>query len=91
MSVQADGALLAPDYPGNMFFNTLGNLQLEPRCGLLFLDFRSGERLHLACRASLLADAAHIGQWAGALRVLRFQVERVVRVAGELPLRWQDE
>ncbi|MEJ8835323.1 pyridoxamine 5'-phosphate oxidase family protein [Ramlibacter sp. AN1133] len=87
--VQADGALLAPDYPGNMFFNTLGNLQLEPRCGLLLLDFRSGERLHLACRASLLTDAAHIGQWAGALRVLRFQVERMVRVAQGLPLRWQ--
>jgi predicted pyridoxine 5'-phosphate oxidase superfamily flavin-nucleotide-binding protein len=89
--VEADGALLAPDYPGNMFFNTLGNLQLEPRCGLLFLDFRSGERLHVACRATRLSDATHSRQWAGALRVLRFQVDRVVRVAGGLPVRWMEE
>jgi hypothetical protein len=27
----------------------------------------------------------------GALRVLRFEVERVVRVAGGLPLRWQEQ
>lgn len=89
--IQADGALLAPDYPGNMFFNTLGNLQIEPRCGLLFLDFRSGERLHLACSAVLLPHAEAASQWPGALRVLRFQVERAVRVAGALPVRWTEE
>ncbi|GAB3765513.1 hypothetical protein GCM10028796_22930 [Ramlibacter monticola] len=89
--VEADSALLAPDYPGNMFFNTLGNLQVEPRCGLLFLDFRRGERLHLACRAALVPEAAAAGSWAGALRALRFQVERAVRVAGGLPLRWEEE
>jgi uncharacterized protein len=88
--LQPDGALLAPDYPGNMFFNTLGNLHLEPRCGLLYLDFRTGERLHLACRAELLTDAAQVRAWPGALRVLRLEVERVVRVAGGLPLRWEE-
>jgi predicted pyridoxine 5'-phosphate oxidase superfamily flavin-nucleotide-binding protein len=87
--IEADNALLAPDYAGNMFFNTLGNLLIEPRCGLLFLDFHSGERLHLACRAALLPADAAAGQWVGALRVLRFQVERAVRVAGGLPLRWR--
>jgi predicted pyridoxine 5'-phosphate oxidase superfamily flavin-nucleotide-binding protein len=89
--VEADGSLLAPDYPGNMFFNTLGNLALEPRCGLLFLDFRSGERLHLACRAALLPDAADARPWAGAQRVIRFRVERAVRVVGGLPLRWSED
>jgi predicted pyridoxine 5'-phosphate oxidase superfamily flavin-nucleotide-binding protein len=91
VALDADRALLAPDYPGNMFFNTLGNLQLEPRCGLLFLDFRTGERLHLACRAAVLSDPAECRRWPGALRVLRFHVERVVRVAGRLPLRWVEE
>jgi predicted pyridoxine 5'-phosphate oxidase superfamily flavin-nucleotide-binding protein len=86
----ANGALLAPDYAGNMFFNTLGNLQLEPRCGLLFLDFRAGERVHLACRATLLTDAPEARDWPGALRLLRFDVERVVRVKGGMPLRWQE-
>ena len=87
--IAADGVLLAPDYTGNSFFNTLGNLQLEPRCGLLFVDFATGDRLHLACRAQVLADRPDPQDWPGALRLLRFQVERTVLVRGGLPLRWE--
>lgn len=88
--VQGDGTLLAPDYTGNSFFNTLGNLQLEPRCGLLFVDWDSGERLHLACRATLREERPDPAQWPGALRLLCFAVERVERVRGGLPLRWRE-
>lgn len=88
--VQEDGTLLAPDYTGNSFFNTLGNLQLEPRCGLLFLDPASGARLHLACRATLLEGRPDPAEWPGALRLLRFEVDRVEHVQGGLPLRWRE-
>jgi predicted pyridoxine 5'-phosphate oxidase superfamily flavin-nucleotide-binding protein len=84
--LQADGSLIAPDYAGNFFFNTLGNLRLQPRCGLLFLDFERGERLHLACRAQLLPPDAR--QWPQAQRLLRFEIGRVVRVRGGMPLHW---
>ena len=47
----ADGTLLAPDFVGNFFFNTLGNLAEYPRAGLLFVDFDSGDLLHLAVDA----------------------------------------
>ncbi len=30
-----------PDYRGNNFFNTLGNLAVNPRSGLLCIDFES--------------------------------------------------
>jgi uncharacterized protein len=57
----ADGhghRLWVPDYPGNRFFNTLGNLWLWPHAGLLFFDADSGDVLQLACEARLLpADA----------------------------------
>ena len=86
--VQQDGTLLVPDYTGNSFFNTLGNLLLEQRCGLLFVDFGTGERLHLAGRAALLPQAPDPDQWPGALRLLRIEVLRAVRVQGGLPLRW---
>jgi predicted pyridoxine 5'-phosphate oxidase superfamily flavin-nucleotide-binding protein len=88
--VQDDGSLLAPDYTGNFFFNTLGNLQLEARCGLLFVDHASGERLHVAARGTLLPDAPDPRQWAGAARLLRFEPREVVRVEGGLPLAWQE-
>ncbi|HEY0825438.1 MAG TPA: pyridoxamine 5'-phosphate oxidase family protein [Ramlibacter sp.] len=80
--------LLLPDYAGNTFFNTLGNLQLEPRCGLLFIDYARGTRVHLACRARLLADAPDAARWPGALRLLELQVVDCLRIEGGLPLRW---
>ncbi|WP_137822456.1 pyridoxamine 5'-phosphate oxidase family protein [Pseudomonas sp. D(2018)] len=49
-----DGRLWLPDYSGNQMFNTLGNLLLEPRCGLLWVDFNSGDLLHLEAHAEIL-------------------------------------
>jgi hypothetical protein len=46
--VRVNGNVLTiPDYPGNRYFNTLGNLQLEPRASLLVVDFESGDILQL--------------------------------------------
>jgi hypothetical protein len=42
-----------PDYSGNNMFNTLGNLIVDPRCGLLFVDFTSGETLRVEGRATV--------------------------------------
>lgn len=49
-----DGRLWLPDYSGNRLFNTLGNLLREPRCGLLFIDFATGDLLHLQAQAELI-------------------------------------
>lgn len=78
VQVDGEGALLAPDYPGNSFFNTFGNLALDARCGLLFPDFTSGDALLLTGRAEVL--------W-GAQRVLRFQCDEGLLARGALPVR----
>jgi predicted pyridoxine 5'-phosphate oxidase superfamily flavin-nucleotide-binding protein len=54
VSLGVDGRLWLPDYSGNFMFNTLGNLLLEPRCALLWIDFASGDLLHLEAHAELL-------------------------------------
>ena len=60
VTVDEDGALLWPDFSGNNFFNTLGNLAVDPRAGLLFADFESGDLLQLAVDGALEdASAAH--------------------------------
>ncbi|MGI9291673.1 MAG: pyridoxamine 5'-phosphate oxidase family protein, partial [Gammaproteobacteria bacterium] len=41
------------DYPGNNLYNTLGNLHAYPKCGLLFIDFNSGDVVQLAGEAQL--------------------------------------
>lgn len=55
----ADGAILLPDYRGNNFFNTLGNLALNPRIGLAVPDFSSGDLLRIQGHAEILLDDRH--------------------------------
>lgn len=62
-----------PDYRGNGYFNTLGNLLLEPRCALLFVDFTRGEMLLLQGRAEVAWDDTTLE---GAERTWRFAVKR---------------
>jgi predicted pyridoxine 5'-phosphate oxidase superfamily flavin-nucleotide-binding protein len=74
-------ALTIPDYRGNGYFNTLGNLLLEPRAALLFVDFERGRLLQLQGTAEVLWDEASLPH---AQRVWRFKVERGFRRASGL-------
>jgi predicted pyridoxine 5'-phosphate oxidase superfamily flavin-nucleotide-binding protein len=88
--VRVDGptSFTAPDFLGNFFFNTLGNLTVEPRCGLLFIDFANGDVLQVAARAKVIWDGAELASFAGAERLLRFEVTGLRRLPAALPLRW---
>lgn len=56
--VRAEGdALWIPDFTGNSMFNTLGNLAVHPRAGLLFVNFADGETLQLAGTTDIHLDA----------------------------------
>ncbi|NPC58868.1 pyridoxamine 5'-phosphate oxidase family protein [Caenimonas soli] len=84
----ADSRLTVPDFIGNFFFNTLGNLAVNPRCGLLFMDFASGDLLYLAARGEVVTDGPELASFQGAQRLLRLQVLSALRVTAVLPLRW---
>jgi predicted pyridoxine 5'-phosphate oxidase superfamily flavin-nucleotide-binding protein len=79
--------LVVPDFRGNRFFNTLGNLLGEPRCGALFIDFATGDLLQLQGTASI-DWAAAIGQPTGTQRSWRLAIERGWRRPGALPFDW---
>ena len=80
--------LSLPDYPGNQFFNTLGNLALHPLAGLLVVDYEEGGLLHIAAQAEVLWDSAARAAWPGAQRVLRLTVLRAQWRPQVLPWRW---
>ena len=87
--VRVDGDVLTiPDFRGNRYFNTLGNLIGDPRASLLFVDFDSGDVLQLQGTAQVdwHGDAAR--QYAGSERLWSFHVERGWRRRIALPLRW---
>ncbi len=52
LHLEAD-RLSIPDFPGNGYFNTFGNLLLDPRASLLIPDFTTGDVLHLTGTASI--------------------------------------
>ncbi len=87
--VAHESLLLFPDYAGNCMFNTLGNIEVDPRCGLLFLDFDTGDCLQLTGEAEILWEPEHVCRFPGAERVVSFQVEDVIHIEAALPLTWR--
>jgi uncharacterized protein len=85
--IDGDRTLTVPDFIGNFFFNTLGNLQVNPRAGLLFPDFSSGAVLMLRSRASVIWDGEEVRSLEGAQRLLRFEIDETVRFNQVLPFR----
>jgi uncharacterized protein len=83
-----DGALTIPDFAGNLFFNTLGNILVNGRAGLVFADFETGDVLQLAGDAEVLLDSPEVAAFQGAERLWRFKPRRIVYRENALPLRW---
>ncbi|AJQ50919.1 MULTISPECIES: pyridoxamine 5'-phosphate oxidase family protein [Pseudomonas] len=80
--------LIIPDYAGNLHFNTLGNLLVNPRAGLLFIDFSNGNVLQLCGRAEVLLDSPAIPDFEGAERLWTLEVEQIVWRPAAVSLRW---
>jgi len=80
--------LTVPDFRGNFFFNTLGNIVANPQVGLLFIDYERGDLLQIGAHAIVIEGGDEVRQFEGAQRLLRISVERSVFSSGVLPLRW---
>lgn len=86
--VDDGGARLSwPDFAGNRFFNTLGNLMLDPRAGLVFADFASGDLLHVAGRAEVEWSGGELQAFEGAQRLVRLRIDSWQLRRGAFPLR----
>ena len=86
VSVRGD-TLIVPDFRGNRFFNTLGNLLGDPRAGLLFIDFATGDLLQLQGTVTIDWNTSP-ALVAGAQRSWRMAVDRGWRRPGALPFDW---
>lgn len=87
--VRVDGdTLTIPDFSGNRYFNTLGNLLLDPRAALLVPDFATGDVLLLQGGTEILWEVPEAERLQGAERLWRVRVTRAWRRPGALPFRW---
>jgi len=80
--------LTVPDFSGNNLFNTLGNLTVHPRAGLLFVDFATPALVQLSVDSEIVATGPDVAAFSGALRVLRHRVHGVRRFEGLPALTW---
>jgi ferredoxin-NADP reductase/predicted pyridoxine 5'-phosphate oxidase superfamily flavin-nucleotide-binding protein len=88
IEVASETRLVFPDYAGNNHYNTIGNLVLDPRVGLLFVDFETGSLLQLTGRATIDWDSDAVARIPGARRLVTVDIDEVVELPAAVPLRW---
>ncbi len=88
VKVLDDQTVIFPDYDGNNFFNTFGNILLDARIGMLFPDFETGNVISLAGHAELVMDDPARRAEYGSARYVRVTPTQVIRTLGGLPIRY---
>ena len=90
LTIGADGAITVPDYSGNRFFNTLGNLLINPRAGLLIPDFAGGDLLQIAGMTEIVWEGPEVAAIEGAQRIWRLTPRHGRWLRGALPLMFRN-
>lgn len=83
-----DGVLTFPDFSGNNHFNTIGNIVLNPKVGLLFPNFETGELLFIEGKAEVIWDGPEVLAFDGAQRLINVKVTETRLLDGAMPARW---
>jgi predicted pyridoxine 5'-phosphate oxidase superfamily flavin-nucleotide-binding protein len=87
--IEGDREFSFPDYFGNNHFNTIGNILLNPKAGILFVDFEAGDLVSMTGAAEIVWDGPQVEAIPGAQRLVRFRAEQVVRLPGRLPFAFE--
>jgi uncharacterized protein len=84
-----DRTLVWPDYAGNTMFQSLGNLAVDPRAGVLFVDFAGRATVQATGRASIDWDPARAAAFPGAERLVELEIDEVRWSPAGNPIRWR--
>ena len=77
VSVDKNGLLTIPDFIGNNFFATLGNIHLNSRAGLTFIDFSGESMLQMTGIANILSTDEVGRRYEGAQRFWQFSPQKI--------------
>ena len=69
--------LAIPDYDGNGQYRTWGNVVVNPRVGLLFVDFETPKRLRVNGTATVSREDPLLAELPGAVFVVRLTAELI--------------
>jgi hypothetical protein len=86
--VDSGGTIVIPDFRGNGFFQTLGNITAYPKVGLVIPDFANGDVLQIAGDAAIVWDGPEVEAYPGAQRLWKVRPLRGHWLRGAFPLRF---
>lgn len=78
--------LYFPDFSGNRFFNTLGNIKSDGRVGLYFPDFSKGHSVFISGDASIHWDEEAGLEFKGAERVISVKIRNSIFIENYLAM-----
>lgn len=78
--------LYFPDFSGNRFFNTLGNIQSDNRVGLFFPNFSNGDVIFLSGGADIHWQHPEVAHFQGAERIISVNIQQLISLQQFMPL-----
>ena len=84
VKIENDRTFIFPDFKGNNAFNTIGNLEVNPRAGFLVPDFETQSLVTMTGAAEMIWDGPEVEAFMGAKRLMRFRAEEVHRIKNGL-------
>jgi len=69
--------LAFPAYDGNGMFKSFGNILINPKVGLLFIDFENPNRMRVQGTATISKDDPLMSEFPGAQMIIRVTAERI--------------
>lgn len=86
--IEEERTFIFPNFSGNSFYNTLGNLVLVPRVGILVLNFEAGHLLSITGHADVVWEGKEVQAFQGAEQLVRITADEIVYLPAALPFRW---
>ncbi|KAF2728410.1 hypothetical protein EJ04DRAFT_516624 [Polyplosphaeria fusca] len=85
--IVSDTEIAYPEYSGNRLYQSLGNLQMNPKIGITFPDYETGEILYITGTTEILVleDAAKL--LPGSNLAVKIKIDEARLVEGGLPFR----
>ena len=77
VQVTAADELAFPSYDGNGMFKSAGNVLVNPKVGLLFINFSKPNRMRIQGIASISDNDPLMGKFSGAQLIVRVKAERI--------------
>ncbi|ORY17433.1 oxidoreductase-like protein [Clohesyomyces aquaticus] len=85
--ILSDTEIVYPEYSGNRLYQTLGNFQMNPKVGMVFPDYETGDVVYLTGRTEILIKNQAATLLPGSNLAIKIMIDEARHVESGLPFR----